>query len=137
MDERLAESYRQLLEECRRRGDVLSEPLGREQRRHPRLRVNPARLTQALSPWRLAVDISATGMAFYVEEPPATGSPIKIALGNLLEAEADVLACQEVPLHILRDPPRYRVRCQFTDEEQGLRMLVAIKEMEDARANPD
>jgi hypothetical protein len=29
------------------------------------------------------------------------------------------------------------VRCQFTDEEQGLRMLVAIKEMEDARANPD
>jgi hypothetical protein len=86
---------------------------------------------------RPAVDISATGRAFYVEEPPTTGSPIKIALGNLLEAEADVLACQEVPLQILRDPPRYRVHSQFTDEEQGLRMLVAIKEMEDARANAD
>jgi hypothetical protein len=137
MDETLAQSYQHVLEQCRSQGDVLAEAAGQEQRGHPRLRVHPARLAQPLSPWKLAVDISATGMAFFVEKPPALKSPIRIALGDQLEAEADVLACQEVPLDVLQDPPRYRVRCRFTDEEQGLRMLVAIKEMEGARAGAD
>jgi hypothetical protein len=137
MDAKLAESYRSLLEECRRRGEVLGDAGGPERRRHPRLRVHPARLTQALSPWRLAVDVSANGMAFYTDVAPAAGQSVRIALGNLLEAEADVLACQEVPLHLLQDPARYRVRCRFADEEQGLRMLMAIKEMEGVRAEDD
>jgi len=135
MEANLADAYRRLLEQCRSRGDVLGDPDGGERRRNPRLRVHPNRLAQPLSPWRLAIDVSANGMAFYAEEPPATGASVRIALGNLLEAEAEVLACQEVPLHLLKDPARYRVRCRFTDEEQGLRMLVAIKEMEDDQAD--
>ena len=134
MDKQLAESYQHLLEDCRSRGELLDEPAGEERRRHPRLRVHANRLNQPLSPWRLAVDISATGMAFYADEPCDAGSPVRIALGNVLATDADVLACTEVPLQVLHERARYRVCCQFADEEQGLRMLVAIKQMEGLRA---
>ncbi|MBI3993669.1 MAG: PilZ domain-containing protein [Candidatus Lambdaproteobacteria bacterium] len=134
MNAKLVEAYQRLLAECQKRGEVLDEPLGHERRSNPRVRVHPDRLAQPLSPWRVAVDISANGISFYADERPAAGQPITIALGNLVEAQADVLACQEVPLQVLHDPARYRVRCRFADEEQGLRMLVAIKEMEGVRA---
>ena len=134
MEAKLVEAYRRLLEECQKRGEVLDEPGGSERRRNPRVRVHPNKLAQPLSPWPVVVDISATGISFYADEAPDAGRSIKVALGNLLEAQADVLACQEVPLQLMHDPARYRVRCQFADEEQGLRMLVAIKEMEGVRA---
>lgn len=133
MDTTLAESYERLLQECRSRGELLGAIEGDDRRRHPRVRVRPDRLPQPLSPWRLAVDISATGMAFFADEPCDAGRPIRIALGEHLAVDADVLACQEVPLEVLHDPTRYRVRCRFTDEQQGLRMLLAVKEMEGQR----
>jgi len=133
-DVELAGAYQRLLEQCRLRGEVLDEPAGQERRSHPRVRVRPDRLSQPLSPWRLAIDISPNGIAFYADAPTDAGRPVKIALGDHLAADADVVACQEVPLDGLYDPARYRVRCRFASEEQGLRMLVAIKEMEGLRA---
>jgi len=137
IDSTLLDAYQRLLDECRRRGDVLDEPAGHNRRRHPRLRVRADKLAQRISPWPLAIDISAAGMAFYTNEPADAGLSVRISLGDSLEADADVLACQEVPLDVLRDPVRYRVRCQFADEDQGMRMLMAIKEMEDLAADGD
>lgn len=130
IDSTLLDAYQHLVDECRRRGEVLDEPVGYDRRRHPRLRVRVNKLAQRISPWPLAIDISAAGMAFYTNEPADTGHHVRIALGDSLAAEADVLACQEVPLDLLRDPVRYRIRCRFADEDQGMRMLMAIKELE-------
>lgn len=129
-DTYLAEAYQRLLEQCRARGELLEEPVGQERRRHPRFRVRPNRLPQPLSPWRLAIDVSPNGIAFYADQPTDAGHTVRIELGGTLAVDADVVACQEVPLESLHDPTRYRVRCRFTDEEQGLRMLLAIKELE-------
>lgn len=136
-DVNLVEAYQRLLEQCRKRGELLEEPTGEERRRYPRVRVRPNRLMRPLTPWRLAIDASPTGIAFYSDEPTDAGRSVRIALGDELAVDVDVMACQEVPLERLHDPARYRVRCRFADEEQGLRMLIAIKEMEATQASAD
>lgn len=128
----LAEAYERLLERARSCGELLDETTGKEQRRHPRMRIRVNRLPQRMSPWPLAVDISLSGMAFDTDAPCEAGRAVTIALGPDISAAAEVLACQEVP--VLHEPARYRVRCRFADDDQGLRMLVAVKEMESMRA---
>lgn len=132
-DSDLAQAYERLLEQARGHGDLLDEASGKEQRRHPRLRVRVNRLPQRMAPWPLAVDISLSGMAFYTEEPCEAGQVVTISLGPDVSAAVEVLACHEVP--VLHEPARYRLRCRFADDEQGLRMLVAVKEMESMEAD--
>jgi hypothetical protein len=129
----LEQAYERLLARARGRGELLDEASGKEQRRHPRMRIRVNHLPQRMSPWPLAVDISLSGMAFYTDEPCEAGRMVNISLGTEVTVAAEVLACHEVPL--LQEPSRFRVRCRFADDAQGLRMLVAVKEMEATQAD--
>jgi hypothetical protein len=126
----LDEAYQRVLETSRRNGDVLDEPAGQERRKHPRIRVKPGELPTELDPWVFAIDISISGMAFYADEPVETGKHVNISLGDAAHAEVEVMGCHEEPSSTPNLPSRYRLHCRFADEEEGMRLLVSIKELE-------
>lgn len=127
-DSGLVSSYERLLAQARRRGELIDEAAGREQRAAPRLRVRVELLAQTISPWPHVVDISARGIAFNSSEPCEPGLAVQVAAGGAVSAQANVLACQ--PLDSPDGAPLFRVRCRFADDADGLRMVVAIKDME-------
>lgn len=126
----LDEAYHRILAESRRKGDLKEEGGAGERRRHPRVRVNPADLPADLDPWVFAIDISISGMAFFADEPVPVGESVTLALSERLSVEAEVVACHTEPPEQPGGPTRYRLHCRFADEEQGKRLLVAIKELE-------
>ena len=105
-------------------------PDGIERRRHPRIEVKPGDLPVLLDPWVFAIDVSISGMAFYSEEEVEAGKVINITLGHMMYAEAEVVNCileePASPYH----PARYRLNCRFLDENQGMELLVKIKDLE-------
>jgi hypothetical protein len=131
MDEStLEEAYRRVLAESRRKGDLLEEAPGTERRRHPRVRINRDDLPAELDPWVFAIDISISGMALFADDPVEPGGTVTMALGDQFSVEAEVMRCQEEPPTAPHLPTRYRLHCRFADEEEGMRLLVAIKELE-------
>ena len=132
-DSDLVRAYERLLANARSRGDLLDETSGQELRRHPRMRVRVNHVPQPMGPWPMAADISLSGMAFHTSEPCEAGRVVDITLGPDISVAAEVLACDEVP--VLHEPARYRVRCRFADDDQGMRLLVALKEMETLQDN--
>ena len=131
-DSGLVSSYERLLAQARERGDLLDEPAGEEQRTAPRMRVRVELLAQSISPWPDVVDISARGIAFHSAEPCTPGLAVQVAAAGAAAAQANVLACQEIDSP--DGTPPFRVRCRFADDAAGLRMVVAIKQLESARA---
>jgi PilZ domain len=129
-ERKLDEVYRRVLEAGRRSCDVIAEPEGAERRRHPRLRVKPGALPAELDPWVFAIDISIAGMAFYADEPVAKGETVTIHLGELAQADVEVLGCQEERPDGRYLRTRYRLHWRFTDEEEGKRLLVTIQDLE-------
>jgi PilZ domain len=125
-------AYERVLEQSRRSGDLLEEPAGKERRQNPRIRVKPEQLPADLDPWVFAIDISISGMAFYADEPVQPGKRVTIHLGDTADADVEVVGCREEQVSGYQQPARYRLHCRFADEEQGKRLLVAIKELESA-----
>lgn len=133
-DPKLAQDYERVLESSRSKGEVLEEPGGGDRRKHPRIKVQPGALPVELDPWVFAIDISISGMAFYADEAAVPGLTVTIALGDHASVEAEVVGCRPEPPAAAGAPPRYRLHCKFADEEAGMRLLVAIKELEGAKA---
>jgi hypothetical protein len=128
----LDQDYEQVLEDSRESGDLLEQSEDADRRRHPRIRVNPNNLPVDIDPWVFAIDISISGMAFYSDDPVPPGKLVTIKLADEIQADAKVVGVQEEPPLGPEQPPRYRLQCEFTDEEQGKQLLVRIKEMEAA-----
>ena len=125
----LEQEYERVLEASRSKGEVLEEPGGKERRKHPRIKVQPGALPVELDPWVFAIDVSISGMAFFADEPAQPGSKVTIALGDRAAVDAEVVGCREEPPASAGGHP-YRLHCKFADEEAGMRLLVAIKELE-------
>ena len=126
----LDQEYERVLEDGRESGDLLEQSEDADRRRHPRIRVNPNNLPVEIDPWVFAIDISISGMAFYSDDPVPPGNLVTIKLADDIQAEAKVVGVQEEPPIGPEQSSRYRLQCEFTDEEQGKRLLVRIKEME-------
>lgn len=126
----LDEAYERVLADSRARGEVAGEAPQTERRGNPRIRVNPGDLAVEIDPWVFAIDISISGMAFYSDTPVERGEAIHIALTDDFAVEARVvdshLETSDSPVL----PSRYRLHCEFDDEERGKELLVRIKEME-------
>lgn len=131
-DSGLISSYERLLAQAQERGELLDQGTGQEQRAAPRMRVRVEMLAQSISPWPHVVDISARGIAFNSPEPCEPGLAVQVAAGAAAAAQASVLACQA--LSSPDGKPLFRVRCRFADDAAGLRMVVAIKELESAQS---
>ncbi len=133
-DPKLELEYQRVLEASRSKGEVLEEPGGGDRRKHPRIKVQPGALPVELDPWVFAIDISISGMAFYADESVPPGRTVTIALGDHASVEAEVVGCRPEPSGPHGEPPRHRLHCRFANEEAGMRLLVAIKELEGAKA---
>lgn len=132
-DEQLEQEYQRILAEEREKGTVEEGSPGAERRRHPRLKVNPGDLPVEIDPWVFAIDISISGMAFYSEEAVSAGEIVNISLGDTDSVvEARVLDSDLEESDIPYQPSRYRLHCEFADEEKGMEFLVKIKEMENS-----
>ncbi len=134
-EDSLDAAYRRVLEESRRRGEVVEDGPGMERRSNPRIRVNPGDLPAELDPWVFAIDISISGMAIYAEEPAEPGHTVDLDMAGLT-TQAEVVACHEEPAGGPDHPGRYRLHCRFKDEEEGMRLLVRIKELEEGAHPP-
>lgn len=130
----LEEEYRRILAESRERGDVLEAPPGAERRVHPRLKVHPEAMPGEVDPWVAAIDISISGMAFFAGEPVQPGNTITINPAEGLTADVEVVGCQEVPQEEGQSATRFRLHCRFASEEEGMRVLVGLKELEGGAA---
>jgi PilZ domain len=120
--------YRRELEQARARGCVYELAPVAERRGQPRIRIH-SRDVAAPGAGPLEVkDMSVTGLAFRSGRAYAPQRPLTLSLAHVFSAETDVLACERQDDR--RDPPRYRVRCRFRDEAQGLQFLALTLELE-------
>jgi hypothetical protein len=83
-------------------------------------------LEVAVSP----VDISSGGVCFFAERPFPIGSEIEVSIAAAFKVRATVVHCamEESGSEFLE--VHYCVRCQFSDHEQGMQLLVLAKDRE-------
>ena len=126
----LHQEYARILEESRRRGDVMEEQAGQERRTHPRLAVKAADLWISSVPEYSLVDLSISGLAIMSNYPLQPGEVLTMTLGTTLSMEAEVVNC-----HLVESPTDYsdavfRIQCKFREELKGMELVVKIKERE-------
>lgn len=131
IEETLTERYEQVLEESRRLGQLDDSPEEqRERRQHPRVQVDRGKLPADIDPWVFAIDISISGMAFYSDEPVFAGDVVDVQLRDEEPTHVVVLKCEAEHPDQPGAPARYRLACKFKNEDEGMALLVRIKEME-------
>ena len=129
-DEELDLQYKKILREARERGEVMGGYDGPDRRRYPRIRVVPGHLPVEIDPWVFAIDVSISGVSFYSDQEVEAGKTIEIDLVDMTPVVAKVLDCQMEKSDSPFLPSRYRLRCEFEDEEKGKELLVKIKDLE-------
>jgi hypothetical protein len=124
------EEYARILEESRRRGDVVSEHAGQERRIHPRLAVTSADIWISSVPEFTMVDLSISGLALMANYPLKPGEQITISMGTALSIEAEVVKCQLVESPTDYSDAVFRIQCRFAEELKGMELVVQIKKRE-------
>ncbi|MEE8436034.1 MAG: PilZ domain-containing protein [bacterium] len=135
-DEELDRQYQRTLRAARDKGQVLGEYDGVERRRNPRIKVVPGHLPVEIDPWVFAIDVSLSGVAFYSDQAVEPGKTVDIDLVDMEPVKARVIACQEEESDSPYLPSRYRLHCEFEDEEKGKELLVRIKELDSESYSP-
>jgi PilZ domain len=130
MSDELHTEYARIVEESRRRGDVVSEQAGSERRTHPRLAVKAADLWISSVPEFTMVDLSASGVALMANYPLKPGELVTVSLGTVLSLEAEVLHCQLVESPTDYSDAVFRIQCRFAQENEGMELVVKIKQRE-------
>lgn len=126
----LHEEYSQVLEESRRRGDVVPNGDADERRAHPRLSVKSADIWISSVPEFSMVDLSASGLALLANYPLQPSEQITVALGNALTIEAEVVQCQLVESPTQYSDAIFRIQCRFAEERKGMELVVKVKQRE-------
>jgi hypothetical protein len=126
----LHEEYARILEESRRRGDVVSSGAESDRRIHPRLAVQSTDLWISSVPEFSLVDLSASGVALMANYPLQPDETITISLGTVLSIEASVVNCQLVESPTDYSDAVFRIQCRFTQELQGMELVVQVKRRE-------
>ena len=130
MSNEIQEEYARIVEESRRRGDVMSEGPGSERRTHPRLAVKSADLWISSVPEFSMVDLSASGVALMSNYPLKPGEIVTMSLGTVLSLEAEVLHCQLGESPTDYSDAVFRIQCRFAQETEGMELVVKIKQRE-------
>ena len=121
------------IDEARKEQQPAPEGSGKDRRTATRLDANTTELTVRTSDTVHAIDISVAGLAFFSKFPVQVGQQLQITLGTVFTVDAEVVKCNLED----QDPDFmdliYKVQCKFPEEEQGMYLLVAIKEIEDRK----
>jgi len=75
-------------------------------------------------------DISTSGVCFLSERPFKAGGEFEISVSRVFSLHAVVVSCEMEETDANLMEVRYRVRCRFSNERQGMEMLVLAKETE-------
>jgi hypothetical protein len=124
---KVKERYARILAEAARRGARdLSD--GADRRGAPRVPVTVGEMSVSQHDTVTTVDISISGVCFLSERPFTIGSDVELSVASAFSVSARVVGCvmEETDATFLET--RYRIRCQFLDEEQGMEALVLAKE---------
>ena len=135
-DEELDRQYQKTLRAAREKGHVLGEYDGQERRRNPRIKVVPGDMPVEIDPWVFAIDVSISGVAFYSDKAVEPGKTVDIDLVDMPPVKAKVIDCNMEKADSPYLPSRFRLHCEFEDEEMGKALLVRIKELESATLSP-
>lgn len=120
--EELQQEYEQILAKSRATGAL--EDADNNRRVHPRLKVNAMDLWLNAEAQLSVIDMSASGMSFISNHPLKEGERVNIALGKVLNVEAEVVAChlEESATEFL--DAQFRIQCRFGGEAEGMELLV-------------
>ena len=124
---KVTDRYARILAEAARRG-ALVESGAIERRGAPRVPVLDGVMSVNRQYPVTAVDISISGMCFLSEIPFAVGGEIELSVASTFFISATVVGCAMEESDAMFLETRYRVRCHFVDEDQGMEVLVLTKE---------
>ncbi len=117
--------YLRFLAEAQERATIVVLSPSHEQRKHPRFPIDEGQFTSATGRPIAVWDMSISGLCFYATESMTPGTVLEICLATVFCTAAEIVACEQ-----LDDPNTpYKVRCRFTDEEQGLQFLTLALEL--------
>lgn len=123
-----SESYDQLLGKAIAEGRV--EPLQDqdERRAYPRFKISEDIYRSEESTNRRIIDLSKSGYAFHSERMYSNGEEAPLTIRGAFEAHATVVSCEieETDTDFLEF--MYRVRCEFTNSEHGMIIILLIFE---------
>ncbi len=123
-----SEEYDHLLERAIAEGKVQVLPGEEERRGSPRFRLAEELIRSGYSIQRDLIDVSNTGFAFHSERAYEVGEPAPLTMHKVFEALATVVGCETVESGSDTLDSRYRVRCQFTDPEHGMILIMMLFE---------
>jgi hypothetical protein len=127
------EEYRRFLQQCREDGRLEQRDGASEHRSHPRFRLW-ANIVWTAGDFQFSiVDLSVTGIAFDTNLAFVPGERIVVRLSDLVSVGTEVVGCTEMDETPMFFTGRYRVRCHFQDDVEGLRFLVMVKDMQQLR----
>ena len=126
----LHDEYARILEESRRRGEVVQDETTRERRTHPRLAVKSADIWISSVPEFSMIDMSASGVALMANYPLRPGEEVTMSLGTALSIQAVVVNCQLVESPTDYTDAVFRIQCRFAEEVKGMELLVQVKKRE-------
>lgn len=108
-----------------------------ERRKAPRIPVTSASFTAAFTDVGVktvaevqAKDISMSGVCFFSDQPFPAGAEIELSIAKVFSLSAIVVSCDMEETDATFLEVRYRVRCRFENEKQGMELLVLAKEAE-------
>lgn len=112
-----------------------------ERRKAPRVPVSTHEITAAVSDLGVRTltqvqtkDISTSGLCFFAERPFPPDAEIELSVATVYSLSAIVVSCEIEETDASFLEVRYRVRCRFVNERQGMEVLVLAKESELASA---
>ncbi len=110
-----------------------------ERRKAPRIPVTSTQFTAAFTDLGvktltevLTKDISTTGVCFFSDQVFPSGAEIDLSVAKVFSLSAVVVSCEMEETDASFLEVRYRVRCRFVNEKQGMEVLVRAKEAEAA-----
>ncbi len=130
----LERRYTQILGQMAMHG----HPGGQDERRAaPRVPISSKQLTASVTDLGVKAvidvqtrDMSTSGVCFFADRGFSSGAEIELSVAKVFSLSAIVVDCvmEETDASFLE--VRYRVRCRFVNEKQGMEILVLAKEAE-------
>ena len=128
MKDKWSEEYDLLLERAIAEGKVQVLPDKEERRGSPRFKFSKELFRSAESIQRDIIDMSTTGFAFHSERTYEIGEEVPLTMHDAFQAHAKVVGCEMVETDSAFLEFKYRVRCQFTNPEHGMIILMLLFE---------
>lgn len=118
--------YEILIEEGRLTGKVDASPGGREQREHPRFRLDGTEMQIDIKLLVSVIEVSRSGVSFFTNLKMSVDQEFFLRLGSVFSIMGRVVACEVEETDPTLMEYRYRVRCSFVGQEMELPNLLTI-----------